>query len=117
MRFLSFVLGIFQSRFDFSLTSVEEADGVSDSDSEDGPTLVDMEDIEQSNARLSMNKTVSTEVDSMVKEKYPLLFAAIMPNEDVLMTCARALDDAQDVSLVREAAAYLEQVEAVNRQE
>ena len=46
-----------------------------------------------------------------VKTAYPLLVASIMPQEDILMTCARALDDARDVSLVREAAAYLEEVE------
>jgi A1 cistron-splicing factor AAR2 len=46
-----------------------------------------------------------------LQEAYPLLLAAVMPHEDILMTCARALDEATDVSLVREAAAYLEQVE------
>mmetsp|Transcript_26536 Transcript_26536/g.31305 ORF Transcript_26536/g.31305 Transcript_26536/m.31305 type:complete len:94 (+) Transcript_26536:75-356(+) len=48
-------------------------------------------------------------------DKYPLLFAAmtiVEELEDVLMACARILDERLDVSLVREAAAYLEEVEA-----
>ena len=43
---------------------------------------------------------------------YPLLFAAMSPQEDVVMCAARVLDEQRDVSLVREAAAYLEEVEA-----
>jgi A1 cistron-splicing factor AAR2 len=41
------------------------------------------------------------------------LFAAKAgnPHEDIFMTCARILESASDVSLVREAAAYLEQME------
>ena len=49
-----------------------------------------------------------------IRKRYPLLFAAMDSTsfrEDVLMTCARALDVANDASLVREAAAYLEEVE------
>ena len=34
------------------------------------------------------------------------------PDEDEVMACARILDEAKDVSLVREAAAYLKEVEA-----
>ena len=41
-----------------------------------------------------------------------VLYAAMTEGEDEVMACARILDLRQDVSLVREAAAYLEQVEA-----
>jgi A1 cistron-splicing factor AAR2 len=54
---------------------------------------------------------------SLYRSRYPILFAAVQPHEDVLMTCARALEAAADVSLVREAAAYLEQVEGGTRSE
>ena len=46
------------------------------------------------------------------RTSYPLLFAAMAPQEDVVMCAARCLDEQRDVSLVREAAAYLEEVEA-----
>ena len=38
----------------------------------------------------------------------------MQPHEDLLIVCARALDTKSDVSLVREAAAYLLEVEAYN---
>jgi A1 cistron-splicing factor AAR2 len=44
--------------------------------------------------------------------QYPFLFAAISNDEDIVMACARILDEQRDVTLVREAAAYLEDVEA-----
>jgi AAR2 protein len=50
--------------------------------------------------------------DPAIRQRYPILAAAVLDTEDIVMTCARALDEAKDVSLVREAAAYLEQVEA-----
>jgi AAR2 protein len=50
--------------------------------------------------------------DPAIRQRYPILAAAVLETEDIVMTCARALDEAKDVSLVREAAAYLEQVEA-----
>jgi len=46
---------------------------------------------------------------------YPLLYAARAPQEDLVMCCARILDDRNDVSLVREAASYLENFEAHRR--
>jgi len=46
---------------------------------------------------------------------YPFLFAAISGDEDIVMTCARILDEQTDVTLVRQAAAYLEEVEANKR--
>lgn len=53
------------------------------------------------------------DVDENHRHQYPLLFAAsIATGEDVLCCCARVLDEKADVSLVREAASYLEEVEA-----
>ena len=55
------------------------------------------------------NQTATVPND--IRVRYPILSAAIMPTEDIVMTCARALDEQNDVSLVREAAAYLEEIE------
>jgi hypothetical protein len=84
----------------------------------DGPVVVDMVDVQASLARTSNENTTSRHQDdarhqlpSSVIAGYPLLVAAILPQEDILMTCARALDEKKDVSLVREAAAYLEEME------
>jgi hypothetical protein len=84
---------------------------------EDRPVLVASEEVQASLAR-SQGARLSTGIafepvfmKTELQEAYPLLLAAVMPHEDILMTCARALDEATDVSLVREAAAYLEQVE------
>ena len=88
-----------------------------DDDDDDGPVVVSSEEIEASFARSSssfvtpITTTETKENINVLRKEYPLLAAAIMPNEDVLMTCARALDEKGDVSLVREAAAYLQQVE------
>jgi A1 cistron-splicing factor AAR2 len=88
-----------------------------DDDDDDGPVVVSSEEIEASFARSSSSfvTPITTTTDTMellvLRKEYPLLAAAIMPNEDVLMTCARALDEKRDVSLVREAAEYLQQVE------
>ena len=86
---------------------------------EDEPVVVSPHEIEAYRVRSEANKSrcsafgaVGPSDDVTVRENYPILYAAIQPHEDVLMTCARALDDANDVSLVREAASYLEEVEA-----
>eukprot|EP00536_Pseudo-nitzschia_multiseries_P009561 jgi/Psemu1/288547/fgenesh1_pg.270_\ len=97
-----------------------------DSD-EDGPVVVSSEEIEASMARSSRDNRGGTSLPTSDattttaqqrqqqqlrnSKQYSLLAAAIMPGEDVLMTCARALDEQTDVSLVREAAAYLQEVE------
>ena len=82
-----------------------------DSDS-DAPVVVDMVDVEASLARSAGEKSSGrSTLPLAVQMGYPLLVAAILPHEDILMTCARALDEKNDVSLVREAAAYLEEVE------
>ena len=85
-----------------------------DSDS-DAPVIVGVEEIQASMARSLAVPAVDTDyagsISAEVRTKFPLLVAAVQPHEDILMTCARALDSKLDVSLVREAAAYLEQVE------
>lgn len=93
------------------------SDGDQDDDDEDGPVVIPEEEIEAFTARSTEWKSYpQLQYSQSLRESYPLLFAAMMPQEDVLMTCARALDEAKDVSLVREAAAYLENVEAEGRE-
>jgi hypothetical protein len=86
-----------------------------DDDSDDGPVVVAGDDVEASMGRSSAASSMQVSSFSPeIRQTYPLLVAAIMPHEDILMTCARALDEAADVSLVREAAAYLEEMEQQN---
>ncbi|KAL3920874.1 MAG: hypothetical protein SGILL_003039 [Bacillariaceae sp.] len=96
-----------------------EVDGMAgddDDDDEDGPVMVSSEDIEASLARsTNEEKSARHGVPLEIQKAYPLLVAAIQPHEDIVMTCARALDAKTDVSLVREAAAYLEDVEQYPR--
>ncbi len=98
-----------------SLSPGMDNDGYDDYSDDDTPVVVDMHDIEASFARSSEAKVRHGNdrygLPVLVKEAYPLLVAAIQPHEDILMTCARALDEKKDVSLVREAAAYLEEME------
>ena len=86
-----------------------------DDDDEDGPVIVSSAEIEASMTRSSSAFVIggvsNGKATKQLRMEYPLLAAAMMPSEDVLMTCARALDEKTDVSLVREAAAYLEEVE------
>jgi A1 cistron-splicing factor AAR2 len=89
---------------------------------EDGPVIVPSDEVEASISRSSLNAQYSQKYSKQMNEEneqhrqeYPLLFAAITPHEDVVMACARILDAGNDVSLVREAAAYLEEVEAYRR--
>jgi hypothetical protein len=87
----------------------------SEDDDEDGPIVVPADEIEASFARskpVAQSYSKTPDYPGEIRLRYPLLFAAMTPNEDIVMTCARALDDSLDVSLVREAAAYLEEVEA-----
>ena len=88
-------------------------------DDEDGPVIVPYDEFESSlsrSAALSNSAQKHTQMedvkDAKYRHEYPLLFAAMSPHEDVLMCAARVLDEQRDVSLVREAAAYLEKVEA-----
>ena len=87
-----------------------------DDESDDAPVIVDMEEVEESLARSANVGMLSVrghnaDLPGSVIEHYPLLVAAILPHEDILMTCARVLDEKKDVSLVREVAAYLEDIE------
>jgi A1 cistron-splicing factor AAR2 len=95
---------------------VKMSDGESDSDNS-GPVVVPSDEVQASFDRLSQQRgqhapSNPTEYSKEEREAHPLLFAARMEHEDILMACARILDEANDVSLVREAAAYLEEVEA-----
>ena len=90
-----------------------------DNDDDDRPVIISEEDIDASLARAvtagsaERNESKRTQTqDSKHKTTYPLLFAAMSPHEDLVMTCARVLDEARDVSLVREASTYLNEVEA-----
>lgn len=79
---------------------------------ENMPVVVSNEEIEASLARSSLSSPLkahkpSEQLPLSLQRKYPILFAAKMDHEDILMTCARALDDATDASLVREAGTYL----------
>lgn len=90
-----------------------EDEGMEETDDEDGPAMVDFADVEASLLRSSKVSTgTAQQYPADHRNKYPLLFASMMSHEDIVMTCARALDEKVDVSVVREAAAYLEEVEA-----
>ena len=81
-------------------------------DDDDPPVVVDQSDIDASMSRSIAGASLRPlEIPIHVRRSYPLLVASMAPNEDIVMTCARILGDALDVSLVREAAAYLEAVE------
>jgi A1 cistron-splicing factor AAR2 len=91
-------------------------------DDEDGPVIVPNDEVEASISRSSLDAQYSQKYGVQInkdieqhRKEYPLLFAAVTPHEDVVMACARILDAGNDVSLVREAAAYLEDVEAYRR--
>ncbi len=86
---------------------------------EDCPIVVPFEEVEASIDRSSNEKSrfsgLGDDKKSIYSSKYPFLFASIMEDEDILMTCARILDEKSDVTAVREAALYLEEVEALAR--
>ncbi len=91
-------------------------------DGEDGPVVIPIDEI---NASLERSSTIGQSkirlgdidrVKSMYASKYPFLFASMMDDEDIIMTCARILDEKPDVTSVREAAAYLEEVENSSNQ-
>jgi hypothetical protein len=104
-----------------------------DDSDEDGPIVVPMDEITASmerssrlgqtiNASAATATATSTLMDYKSDKqhnkqhslKYPFLFASMRDGEDIIMTCARILDEKQDVTAVREAAAYLEEVEALS---
>ena len=105
-------------------TSVDDSSS-KDDDDDDMAVVVSSQEIEASLARTantahyelgrgdksSSSSLSSNRVDNLLllRMRYPLLMAALQPHEDVMMLCARVLDEKLDVSLVREAAAYLEE--------
>jgi A1 cistron-splicing factor AAR2 len=92
-------------------TKTEELKSYQEDDSDDEPIVLSSEDIEASLAR-SAGVALNAGYPVELHQTYPLLFASIQPHEDVVMACSRILDTRVDVSLVREAAAYLAEVEA-----
>lgn len=83
-----------------------------DNGEDDSPVVVSVEEFDAFLSRSAGKEGVGmTSYPAEQTEKYPLLFASMQPHEDILMACSRALDSCVDVSLVREAAAYLEEVE------
>ena len=109
----------FPTTFDGSVMETKDEDLSTmqvDNHDSDEPVVVPHEQVQASLER-SSNPTPSKPVPPQyypksLQDKYPILFAAKMDHEDILMTCARALDAATDVSLVREASEYLvEEVE------
>ena len=117
-RFQGFIERQFSSQCqDETPTSPEEVESSVNSD-KDGPVIVPSEEVEASLTRSNADRKSYGAVEPVppaIRLRFPFLFAAMMPNEDIVMTCARALDEAADVSLVREAAAYLEQIESQPR--
>jgi AAR2 protein len=92
------------------------ADEEDESDNDSGPVVIPLSEVQESQRRAGVTKMAcgnSIVICPAIREQYPLLMAAMQPYEDILMTCARALDEQVDVSLVREAAAYLENMESV----
>ena len=111
----------------------DDDDDDDDDEEEDGPVVIPYDEIEESIARSSTiqptfhtrmrcNNDRADDYNNTEKartfrsnhcKEYPLLYAAMLSTgEDEVMACARILDEKNDVSLVREAAAYLERVEA-----
>ncbi|KAL7523907.1 hypothetical protein ACHAWF_000740, partial [Thalassiosira exigua] len=106
---------------DYNPCWIRDMEGES-SDEEDGPVVVPLDEVEASAKRASVELACTSKRRGQLQselnkqrryeEGYPLLYAAMGNDEDEVMTCARILDEAKDASLVREAAAYLEEVEA-----
>ena len=102
----------------------QQQDKEEEEEDSDGPVLVPFEEYEAARVRgsLPIHPTINYNNNpgdpsretckELLQMKYPILLASMQPHEDLLMVCARALDTQVDVSLVREAAAYLEEVEA-----
>jgi hypothetical protein len=77
----------------------------------DPPVILTSDEIEAAMDR-TKNTTPQKASDGGIRALYPLLFAATLEHEDVLMACARLLDESIDASLLREVTNYLENVEA-----
>jgi hypothetical protein len=112
-RFQSLLVNRFPNSFSNNVSIIELDDSMEMEDDEDAPIIVSTADVAASLARSSAcsHHHQQTGIAMDIRRAYPLLVAAVMPQEDIIMTCARILDEKTDVSLVREAAAYLEEVE------
>ena len=112
-----------QDEADVKMQCLDTSSDDGDDEDDDGPVVVAEADVEASLERSAVlaaaqassppaTHIASIEEDRINRGKFPLIFAAMSPQEDILMCCARVLDEKNDVSLVREAAAYLEAVES-----
>lgn len=97
-----------------SATPNDSVEVSSDSGDEDEPIVVSLKEFEEAMSRQQSLNTRSHGCShgNEYAHMYPFLFASICPGEDVLMACARILDEQNDVTLVREAAHYLDHVES-----
>ena len=122
--FMKFARTKFATAFDTAIIDASEKPNFNgctskvlghDSEDED-PVVVSSEEIDASITRqqsLILPKIlIGQNHPDAHKCRYPMLFASMQSHEDIMMTCARVLDEKVDVSVVREAAAYLEEVEA-----
>ena len=91
---------------------------------EGGPTVVPTLEIEASYSRVKMMEESGKSKQAIIEgiccqsivdmqSKYPLLFSSLSANEDILMFCARIMDEKKDVTLVREAHNFLEDFERI----
>jgi hypothetical protein len=97
-RFETFFEGSVNNTINLAIETEEQRDasfpGTMDTDDEDddGPVVVPNEEIEASVARYSQSPTKPNlpkeEYPSSLKARYPVLFAAKLNHEDILMTCA-----------------------------
>ena len=85
-------------------------------DDDEQPVIVPMEEYELSMTRIQTfgrKDYIDEKQEQKYSKSYPFLFAAQQQNhEDIVMTCARILEDDNDDLLIREATAYLNDVEA-----
>jgi len=85
-------------------------------DDDEQPVIVSMEEYELSMTRIQtfdQRDYIDKEQEQKYSKMYPFLFAAQQQNhEDIVMACARIIEDGSDDLLIREATAYLNDVEA-----
>jgi len=102
----------------------EENSEIQGGNDEEGPTVVPTLEIEASYARFKMMEQSDKSKQEIIEgiccqgivgmqSKYPLLFSSLSANEDILMFCARIMDEKKDVTLVREAHEFLEDFERI----
>ena len=111
MNHIDTIFGHDASHVQNNFISYEDEDDENDDDDEDSPVIVPLEEIEEALSRPTPTRQPTSD-ETEYAQIYPFLFASICPGEDILMACARILDEKTDVTLVREAAHYLDHVES-----